>query len=72
MPLEDIADFLQNKDVGKIQEMLIQQRETVRQKQQELQIIEQKINTRLEGLTDALSSRLDTITLVQTPPRRIT
>ena len=72
MPLEDIADFLQNKDVGKIQEMLIQQRETVRQKQQELQIIEQKINTRLEGLADALSSRLDTITLVQTPPRRIT
>lgn len=72
MPLEDIADFLQNKDVGKIQEMLIQQREIVRQKQQELQIIEQKINTRLEGLADALSSRLDTITLVQTPPRRIT
>ena len=72
MPLEDIADFLQNKDVGKIQEMLIQQRETVRQKQQELQIIEQKINTRLEGLEDALSSRLDTITLVQTPPRQIT
>lgn len=72
MPLEDIADFLQNKDVGKIQEMLIQQRETVRQKQQELQIIEQKINTRLEGLADALSSRLDTITLVQTPPRQIT
>ena len=71
MLLEDIADFLQNKDVGKIQEMLIQQRETVRQKQQELQIIEQKINTRLEGLADALSSRLDTITLVQTPPRRI-
>ena len=72
MPLEDISDFLQNKDVGKIQEMLIQQRETVRQKQQELQIIEQKINTRLEGLADALSSRLDTITLVQTPPKRIT
>lgn len=72
MPLEDIADFLQNKDVGKIQEMLIQQRETVRQKQQELQIIEQKINTRLEGLADALSSRLDTISLVHTPPRQIT
>ena len=72
MPLEDIADFLQNKDVGKIQKMLIQQRETVRQKQQELQIIEQKINTRLEGLADALSSRLDTISLVHTPPRQIT
>ena len=72
MPLEDIADFLQNKDVGKIQEMLIQQRETVRQKQQELQIIEQKINTRLEGLADALSSRLDTLSLVHTPPRQIT
>lgn len=72
MPLEDIADFLQNKDVGKIQEMLIQQRETVRRKQQELQIIEQKINTRLGGLADALSSRLDTITLIHTPPRRIT
>ena len=28
MPLEDIADFLLNKDGGKIQEMLIQQRET--------------------------------------------
>lgn len=66
MPLEDIADFLQNKNVGKIQEMLIQQRKTVRQKQQELQIIEQKINTRLEGLADALSSRLDTITLIHT------
>lgn len=72
MPLEDIADFLQNKDVGKIQEMLIHQRETVRQKQQKLQIIEHKINTRLDGLADALSSRLDTITLIHTPPRRIT
>lgn len=72
MSLEDIADFLQNKDVGKIQEMLVQQRETVRQKQLELQIIERKINNRLEGLADALSSQLDTIRLIKTPSRQIT
>lgn len=71
MSLEDIADFLQNKDVGKIQEMLIQQRETVRRKQQELQIIERKINTRLESLADAMSSQLDIIRLIKTPPRQI-
>lgn len=71
MPLEQIADFLQNRDLDKIQEMLEQQRSIVIHKQQELQIIERKITNRLQQLQDALSSAVDTITLQQSRPRRI-
>lgn len=71
MPLLQIADFLKNRDVARMREMLEQQRASVVRKQRELQIIEQKISNRLQQLEDALSSHLDTVQIIRTEPRRI-
>lgn len=71
IPLPQVADFLKNRDVEKIREMLWQQKETVIRRQKELEIIEKKIENRLKQLEDALSSELDTIQIIETPIRRI-
>ncbi|WP_349674678.1 MerR family transcriptional regulator [Lacrimispora sp.] len=71
MPLEQIADFLNNRDIDRMQIMLKQQKETVISKQKELKIIERKIENRLRQIEDALSSELDTICIRQFSPRRI-
>lgn len=71
MPLPQIKDFLENKDIGKIQKMLLEQKETVIRKQKDFHIIEQKINNRLQQLEDALLSELDTIKIIRTEKRRI-
>ena len=71
IPLSKITDFLKNRDVNKIREMLEQQKETVISRQRDLQIIERKINNRLQQLEDALSSELNTIKIIQTEARRI-
>lgn len=71
MPLEQIADFLNNRDVDKIQIMLQQQKKIVIRKQNELKIIEKKIENRLKQIQDAISSELDTIQIKQIAPRRI-
>lgn len=72
MPLTQITDFLKNRDVDKIREMLRQQKEIVIRKQRDLEIIEKKINNRLQQLEDAISSKLDTIEIIKTKPRRMT
>lgn len=71
MPLSKIADFLKNRDIDKIRDMLRQQKEAVIQKQKDLQIIERKINNRLLQLEDALSSQYDAVQMIQTESRRI-
>lgn len=71
MSLPQIADFLKNRDINKIREMLYQQRETVIRKQKDLQIIERKIDNRLRQLEDALSSEFNVVNLIQTEARRI-
>lgn len=71
MPLEQIAGFLKNRDVGMMQTLLRQQREAVARKRRELERIERKIDNRLAQLRDALSSRLDCICLKELPPCRI-
>lgn len=71
MPLEQIADFLKYRDIEKIQEMLTQQKDAVVRKQKELQVIEKKIENRLQQLQDALSSELNTIHITKTGPQRI-
>lgn len=71
MPLSEIADFLKNKDINLIEEKLMQQKEIVLQKQQELKRIEQKIDHRLNWLSDARSTPLNTISLIQLPSCRI-
>lgn len=71
-PLEQIADFLKNRDVDHIQELLRQQKETVIRKRKELETIERKIDHRLRQIGDAVSSELDVIRFVTYPARRIT
>lgn len=70
MPLAEIEDFLKNKDIGNIEEKLMQQKKIVLEKQQELKRVEQKINHRLNVLSEAQNTPLDRVTLVQLPASR--
>ena len=63
MPLNEIADFLQNRDLDKMEEKLQQQKEIVIKREQELKRIERKIGNRLNQLKDARNSVLDVIAL---------
>ena len=67
MPLQEIADFLQNRDVDNIEKKLRQQMDAVVRKRQELQRIERKIDNRLRQIQDAQASELGRITLERTP-----
>ena len=71
MPLTEIEDFLKNKDISNIEEKLMQQKKIVQEKQEELKRIEQKINHRLNVLSEAQNTPLDTVTIVQLPSSRI-
>lgn len=71
MPLSEIEDFLKNKDISHIEEKLLQQKQAVLKKQQELQRIEQKINHRLNWLLDAQNTPLDTVSLIELPSCRV-
>lgn len=51
MPLEEIGDFLHNRDTGRIQELLSKQLVQVHKKQQELTVIEHQIKYSLQGTT---------------------
>lgn len=71
MPLAEIEDFLKNKEISNIEEKLRQQKKIVLEKQQELKRVEQKINHRLNVLSEAQNTPLDTVTLVQLPASRL-
>lgn len=71
IPLPKVADFLKNRDIDKMREMLEQQKETVINRQRDLQVIEKKINNRLQQLEDALFSELNTVKIIQTEAHRI-
>lgn len=71
MPLPEIADFLRDRDVGRMEEKLRLQMETVIRKQQELRRIERKIENRLQQLHTAQTCPLDTVELVEAAACRI-
>ncbi|MDO4305440.1 MAG: MerR family transcriptional regulator [Eubacteriales bacterium] len=71
LPLEQISGFLQNRDTDHIAELLRHQKEEVRRRMQELELIERKINNRLVQLEDAADSELDVIKIVKKPSRRV-
>lgn len=71
MPLQEILDFMQNRDIERIEEKLMQQKETVIAKQKRLKCIEQKIDHRLRQIADAKESVFDTVKLVQKKACRI-
>lgn len=63
MPLAEIADFLSNRDVERMEEKLRLQKQAVIAKQEELKRIEHKINNRLRMIEDAKNSVFDTVQL---------
>lgn len=71
MPLSEIADFLNNRDVERIEEKLLSQKEVIVEKQKELKRIERKIDKRLSTLADAKHSVLDEVQLVRKEACRI-
>ena len=71
MPLSEIADFLGNRDVERIEEKLRQQKAAVIQKQRELKRIERKIDNRLQQMQTAQNAELDRVELVQMPACRM-
>lgn len=71
MPLEEIADFLQNRDVDKIEEKLRVQQQVVAEKQRELARVQRKIENRLHQLNEAQAAVLGRIEEVQLPPCRL-
>lgn len=71
MPLSEIADFLGNRDVCRIEEKLRQQKTAVIKKQQALKQIERKIDNRLKQLQTAQNAELDRVELVQMPACRM-
>lgn len=71
MPLEEISRFLNNRDLDSIQTLLLKQKEKVAQRQQELSIIQHKIENRLNQLCDASNSEFNTIKEEAKPARRL-
>lgn len=71
MPLQEIGDFLQNREVDRMEEKLRRQKKLVRQKQRELRRIEKKIDHRLSRLLDAQTAPLHTVSLLHVPACRI-
>lgn len=69
-PLEQIGDFLSNRNLDSIQNLLEQQKSAISEKRRELEVIEKKIDNRLNQLRDAVSSELDKIRLLRIPPQK--
>lgn len=71
MPLDEIAAFLQNRDVAKAEAMLMKQKEAVAKKLEELRRIERKIDNRMRQLHDARNAEFDVVRIQDFPPCRI-
>lgn len=71
MPLEEIAAYLQNRDVNTIAEALRRQKALIAQKKQELEIIERKIDHRLTQFEEARQAELDVIRIAHQPAMRV-
>lgn len=71
MPLSEIADFLNNRNIESIKEKLTSQKRAVIAKQEELKRIEHKLDNRLKMLEDAENSVFDKISLCKKESFRI-
>ena len=71
MPLEEIGDFLHNRDTGRIQELLSKQLVQVHKKQQELTVMEHQIKNRLNQIQGALSAHPGEIFLEKKAPLKL-
>lgn len=71
LPLDQIADFVSDRDLDRIEEKLRRQKETVIARQKELARIERKIDNRLRQIEDARHSELEEIREVTMPACRL-
>ncbi len=71
MPLDEIADFINNRDIEVIEEKLKNQKKIIAEKKKELEKIERKIDHRIEQIEDAVKSELNKIRLVSVSEQRI-
>lgn len=71
VPLAKIAGFFEVKDANATLEMFIDQRETVREKQEQLRKIESKITRRIEQLETAIAAEPGKIIVKTLPKRRV-
>ena len=71
LPLDEIAEFLHNRDIDVIEEKLERQKELIARKKWELEIIERKIDHRIRQIRDASQSELDVIRKVPFPGCRM-
>lgn len=71
VPLEQIAGFLEEKEVATILSIFEEQREHVRNKQKQLALIEKKIANRIEQIESALSAPYGQIAVKHIPQRRV-
>lgn len=71
IPLSQIKEFLENRDVDVIEEKLVRQKELIEHKKKELEQISRKIDHRLERLRDAVNAPLDQIKIEEVPACRI-
>ena len=71
MPLDEIGDFLHNRDTGRIQELLSKQLVQVHKKQQELTVMEHQIKNRLNQIQGALSAHPGEIFLEKKAPLKL-
>lgn len=65
MPLAEISDFLNNRDVERIEEKLLIQKQAVIKKRKELKRIERKIENRLQTIENAKKSVFDSVQLIR-------
>ena len=70
MPIAQIRDFLDSREIEKIQKMLKEQEQEVQRRQRELAQIERKIHAQQAVIEDALHGEMETITLRHIPKRR--
>ena len=71
LPLDEIADFLQDRDVDRIEEKLRAQKAAVAEKQRELARVERKIDARLRQLQEAQTAKLGAVELARIPACRL-
>ncbi len=71
LPLDEISEFLHNRDIEVIEEKLERQKELIARKKRELEIIERKIDHRIRQIRDASQSELDVIRKIRIPGCRM-
>jgi len=61
MPIEKIKLFFENKDIDQLLSLLQSQKEEITRQQEKLQLIQQKIDNRIEQISEAINSRYNVI-----------